>query len=80
MLASEMRELAVTAISTDKIIVEVTREIRNSASAGQFNLTVQIRTDIVGNVRQHLAEQGFVVQTIAHNVPEAKSIINISWE
>lgn len=80
MLASEMRELAMSAISTDRVIIEVAREIRNSASAGQFNLTAQIRTDIVGNVRQHLEERGFVVQMIAHNVPEAKTIINISWE
>lgn len=80
MLASEMRELAMSAISTDRVMIEVVREIRNSASAGQFNLTAQIRTDIVGNVRQHLEERGFVVQMIAHNVPEAKTIINISWE
>lgn len=79
-LATEMRELATTTIDTDRVIIGITNEIQASASKGQFNLTVQIRTDIASKVRQYFEEQGFVVQMIAHSIPEAKTIINISWE
>lgn len=80
MLANEMRELAKTAISVDGVISELANEIRAYALAGKFNLTAEIKSNIVGNVRAYFQERGFVVQNFAYNLPEGKTIINISWE
>lgn len=79
-LATEMKDLSMSVINSDKIISEVTREIRASAYAGKFDLTVEIRTDILSKVQAYLEEQGFTVKMIAHSIPQRKTIININWE